>query len=88
MHHSESALLDCKALPKIELHAHLTGSISRQCLHEIWLTKRAAGETDLQDPLIEMPAGKFDYDLKTWAHESSLLSLSLSLSFSLSPFSL
>ncbi|KAL2181458.1 uncharacterized protein P884DRAFT_265915 [Thermothelomyces heterothallicus CBS 202.75] len=66
MHHSESALLDCKALPKIELHAHLTGSISRQCLHEIWLIKRAAGETDLQDPLIEMPAGKFDYDLKTF----------------------
>ncbi|KAL2156320.1 hypothetical protein VTH82DRAFT_1065, partial [Thermothelomyces myriococcoides] len=66
MHHSDSTLLDCKALPKIELHAHLTGSISRQCLHEIWLAKKEAGETNLQDPLIEMPAGKFNYDLKTF----------------------
>lgn len=51
--------------PNSQLHAHLSGSISRQCLHEIWLTKKAAGETDLQDPLIEMPPGKHDYDLKT-----------------------
>jgi adenosine deaminase len=27
--------------------------------------KQAAGETDLADPLIEMPDGKHDYDLKT-----------------------
>ncbi|KAK4154200.1 hypothetical protein C8A00DRAFT_43002 [Chaetomidium leptoderma] len=63
---SENAVLDYKALPKIELHAHLSGSISRQCLHEVWLTKKAAGETDLQDPLIEMPEGKHNYDLKTF----------------------
>ncbi|KAJ5147175.1 hypothetical protein N7526_000527 [Penicillium atrosanguineum] len=30
-----------KALPKVELHAHLSGSISRQCLHEIWKRKKA-----------------------------------------------
>jgi adenosine deaminase len=48
-----------------QLHAHLSGSISRQCLHEVWLKKKEAGETDLTDPLIEMPLGKHDYDLKT-----------------------
>ncbi|EAA27466.3 Metallo-dependent hydrolase [Neurospora crassa] len=58
--------VDHKALPKIELHAHLSGSISRQCLHEVWLKKKENGETDLQDPLIEMPLGKHDYDLKTF----------------------
>lgn len=41
-----------KALPKIELHAHLTGSISPQCLHAIWSQKRASGTAlDLDDPL-------------------------------------
>ncbi|KAI1099173.1 Metallo-dependent hydrolase [Jackrogersella minutella] len=58
--------LDFKSMPKIELHAHLTGSISRQCLHEIWEVKKAAGETDLEDPLIVMPPGRHDYDLKTF----------------------
>ncbi|KAK7737027.1 hypothetical protein SLS53_006783 [Cytospora paraplurivora] len=56
--------MDWVRLPKIELHAHLSGSISRQCLHEVWLMKKEAGETDLADPLIEMPDGKHDYDLK------------------------
>ncbi|KAF3769669.1 Metallo-dependent hydrolase [Cryphonectria parasitica EP155] len=58
--------MDWTALPKIELHAHLSGSISRRCLHEVWLKKKEAGETDLADPLIEMPDGKHDYDLKTF----------------------
>ena len=42
-----------KRLPKIELHAHLTGSITPQCLHEIW-TQRKLSEPDLalEDPLI------------------------------------
>ncbi|OTA61959.1 Metallo-dependent hydrolase [Hypoxylon sp. EC38] len=53
-------------MPKIELHAHLTGSINRQCLHEIWEVKKAAGETDLEDPLVVMPPGRHDYDLKTF----------------------
>ncbi|TPX09483.1 uncharacterized protein E0L32_009371 [Thyridium curvatum] len=63
---SPEEALDVKALPKIELHAHLSGSISRQCLHEVWLRKKAAGETDLEDPLVVMPPGKHDYDLKTF----------------------
>ncbi|KAM0250953.1 hypothetical protein ACHAQJ_008375 [Trichoderma viride] len=49
-----------------KLHAHLTGSISRQTLHEIWLTKNAAGQTDLADPLAVIPQGKHDYDLKAF----------------------
>ncbi|KAL2075591.1 hypothetical protein VTL71DRAFT_534 [Oculimacula yallundae] len=63
---SSSLEMDFVALPKIELHAHLSGSISRECLHEIWLQKKARGETSLEDPLVEMPAGKFDYDLETF----------------------
>ncbi|KAI1804280.1 Metallo-dependent hydrolase [Daldinia bambusicola] len=58
--------LDFKSMPKIELHAHLTGSISRQCLHEIWEVKKAAAETDLEDPLVVMPPGRHDYDLTTF----------------------
>ncbi|KAK6216433.1 hypothetical protein LQW54_003437 [Pestalotiopsis sp. IQ-011] len=58
--------VDFKAIPKIELHAHLSGSISRRCLHEIWLKKKAAGATDLDDPLVVMPVGKHDYDLNTF----------------------
>ncbi|KAM5501876.1 putative adenosine deaminase [Microsporum canis] len=55
-----------KALPKIELHAHLSGSITRECLREIWLRKRER-DSDLQipDPMIAMPPGKVDYSLKT-----------------------
>ncbi|EEY21651.1 adenosine deaminase [Verticillium alfalfae VaMs.102] len=58
--------MDFKALPKIELHAHLTGSVSRQTLHDIWATKHAAGTTTLDDPSIVMPAGKHDYNLETF----------------------
>ncbi|RAH65109.1 putative adenosine deaminase [Aspergillus aculeatinus CBS 121060] len=67
-----------RALPKIEasqailsdakLHAHLSGSISRQCLHEIWAQKKAQSpETfTLEDPLVAMPPGKVDYSLQTF----------------------
>ncbi|KAM0322165.1 hypothetical protein ACHAQA_009654 [Verticillium albo-atrum] len=58
--------MDFKALPKIELHAHLTGSVSRQTLHDIWAAKHAAGTTTLEDPLIVMPPGKHDYNLQTF----------------------
>ncbi|KAH7000284.1 hypothetical protein EDB80DRAFT_723615 [Ilyonectria destructans] len=58
--------MDYVALPKIELHAHLTGSISRKALHEVWLRKKNSGETDLEDPLIVMPEGKHDYNLETF----------------------
>lgn len=52
-----------------QLHAHLSGSISRQCLHDIWLRKtfiNGGDELALQDPLIEMPEDKYDYDLETF----------------------
>ncbi|KAI9667281.1 MAG: hypothetical protein M1821_000095 [Bathelium mastoideum] len=62
-----------QALPKVELHAHLTGSISRRCLHEIWL-QRKASEPDLplEDPLTAMPPAKVDYDLTRFATQSVL----------------
>jgi hypothetical protein len=45
-----------KALPKIELHAHLTGSISRKCLHNIWLQKKSRDPSfELEDPLTTIP---------------------------------
>ncbi|KAF2736033.1 Metallo-dependent hydrolase [Polyplosphaeria fusca] len=54
-------------LPKIELHAHLTGSISRACLHNIWTTRHAADPTfDLEDPLVAIPDGKVDYDINSF----------------------
>ena len=56
----------CIANPATQLHAHLTGSISRQCLHDIWQTKKARHPAfDLQDPLVAIPTGKVDYDIKT-----------------------
>ncbi|KAF5024899.1 hypothetical protein F66182_3021 [Fusarium sp. NRRL 66182] len=58
--------MDYVKLPKIELHAHLTGSISRRTLHEIWLRKKATDSTDVEDPLSVMPEGKHDYDLETF----------------------
>lgn len=49
-----------------QLHAHLTGSISRECLHEIWAMKKGQDPTlDLADPLVAIPPGKVDYDIKT-----------------------
>ncbi|OLN82703.1 Adenosine deaminase-like protein [Colletotrichum chlorophyti] len=61
-----AADMDFKALPKIELHAHLTGSISRRTLHDIWALRKQAGQTSLEDPLVQMPDGKHDYNLKTF----------------------
>ncbi|KAJ6785897.1 hypothetical protein PWT90_05538 [Aphanocladium album] len=58
--------MDYIALPKIELHAHLTGSVSRRTLHDIWRRKKDAGETDIQDPTEVMPEGKHDYNLQTF----------------------
>ena len=55
-----------KDLPKVELHAHLTGSITPQCLHEIW-TERRSKERDmaLQDPLEAMSKDK-SWDIMTF----------------------
>ncbi|MCJ1387523.1 hypothetical protein MMC18_000366 [Xylographa bjoerkii] len=56
-----------RALPKIELHAHLTGSITRQCLHEIWETTKDKDPTfTLEDPLVVLPPGKVDFDVNTF----------------------
>jgi adenosine deaminase len=52
-------------MENLQLHAHLSGSISRECLHQIWVQKKAQGQTALEDPLTEMPVGKFDYNLET-----------------------
>ncbi|KAE9987305.1 hypothetical protein EG327_003881 [Venturia inaequalis] len=53
-------------LPKIELHAHLSGSISRDCLHQIWLKKKSVDpKMQLDDPFVAIPPGKLDYDLTT-----------------------
>ncbi|KAL4977369.1 hypothetical protein BDW66DRAFT_150222 [Aspergillus desertorum] len=57
-----------KSLPKIELHAHLSGSISRQCLHEIWLRKKTRDPAfDIEDPWVVMPPGKVDFSLNTFS---------------------
>ena len=55
-----------KRLPKIELHAHLTGSITPQCLHEIW-TQRTLSEPDLalEDPLAVLFKDK-KWNIKTF----------------------
>ncbi|KAL1628087.1 hypothetical protein SLS56_006017 [Neofusicoccum ribis] len=66
MDHSAAREL-AKALPKVELHAHLSGSIDRDCLHKIWLQRKQADAAfDLQDPLDAIPPGKVDYDLNTF----------------------
>ncbi|KAH9909755.1 hypothetical protein F4778DRAFT_712559 [Xylariomycetidae sp. FL2044] len=45
----------CVALPKIELHAHLTGSISRDTLHAIWASaKEKQPDLDLEDPNVAL----------------------------------
>ncbi|KAH0341914.1 Metallo-dependent hydrolase, partial [Aureobasidium melanogenum] len=45
-----------RGIPKVELHAHLTGSISRQSLHKIWQRKKANNPSfDLEDPLTAIP---------------------------------
>ncbi|KAK0736823.1 hypothetical protein B0T21DRAFT_437484 [Apiosordaria backusii] len=62
-------MIDFKALPKIELHAHLSGSISRQTLHEVYLSKLTSHTLtppSLPDPLLAMPSGKHNYDLTTF----------------------
>lgn len=46
-----------RALPKAELHAHLSGSVSKATLHQIWTRKRASGRcTELEDPLVALGA--------------------------------
>ncbi|KAJ5247554.1 hypothetical protein N7468_002537 [Penicillium chermesinum] len=55
------------ALPKVELHAHLNGSTSRQCLHELWKRKKYINpDCSITDPLVMMPPDKVDYTLQTF----------------------
>lgn len=56
-----------KSLPKVELHAHLTGSISPSCLHQIWKQKTST-TTTLQDPTIALapPENKTHHDISTF----------------------
>lgn len=64
MKHKQGGSLMC-VVP--QLHAHLSGSISRQCLHEIWLKKKAQEPGfSIEDPWVTMPPGKVDYSLQTW----------------------
>ncbi|KAL7772896.1 hypothetical protein CFE70_002859 [Pyrenophora teres f. teres 0-1] len=56
-----------------QLHAHLTGSISRECLHDIWVAKTAQdADVQVQDPLVAIPPGKVDYDIKTYSTRAVL----------------
>ncbi|KAL8775888.1 MAG: hypothetical protein Q9194_003533 [Teloschistes cf. exilis] len=53
-----------KALPKVELHAHLSGSISRECLHDLWIEAcREQPGLTLEDPAIVLPSDKVDFDV-------------------------
>ena len=55
-----------KRLPKIELHAHLTGSIAPQCLHEIWTQRKLSEPTlALEDPLTVLSKDK-KWDIVTF----------------------
>lgn len=45
-----------RALPKVELHAHLTGSISRECLHQTWQQKKTKDPAfEMDNPLTAIP---------------------------------
>jgi adenosine deaminase len=51
------------ALPKVELHAHLSGSVGRGLLHKYWLEKRSCGQClDMEDPLVALDQQSIDID--------------------------
>lgn len=68
MDSEQADLAFTKALPKAELHAHFSGSISKQCLHDIWEKRQAQGQLlDLEDPLTAIKAGEQGFvDVKTF----------------------
>ena len=59
----------CKILPKVELHAHLTGSIDRQSLHSLWKSKQETGQLEkdvMQDPMMAIPPAAKGISIKTF----------------------
>ena len=55
-----------KALPKVELHAHLSGSVSRQTLHEIWQRRKQRDALfALEDPLTALPSPSEGVNIST-----------------------
>lgn len=57
------------SLPKIDLHAHLTGSISPQTLHQIWQQQqKRTTSNELIDPLIALapPSGQKHHNILTF----------------------
>lgn len=69
----------CRALPKIELHAHLSGSISRDFLHDIWLAKQDEC-SDLEDPLDAIRPNGVHHDVLTYVngkHEEPYFTLDI-----------
>jgi len=68
---------DCEANNQdFKLHAHLSGSVSRACLHEIWLQRKATEPgLSLEDPLVAIPEGKVDFDIKTCVCDVASLSV-------------
>ncbi|CAD0092297.1 unnamed protein product [Aureobasidium vineae] len=63
-----------KGLPKVELHAHLSGSISRKCLHNIWLRQKTKNPSfDLDDPSTAMPsAADGEIDVVRYTYKRAL----------------
>lgn len=64
-----------KALPKAEIHAHLSGSISRECMYELWLrrmgtkprdTMDSKEAYDLESPLTALNPGGNNVDITTF----------------------
>lgn len=50
-----------------QVHAHLSGSISRNCLREIWQRKKAADPAfDVMHPDEVMPPGKVDFNVNMY----------------------
>lgn len=54
MPHDKPDLAFCQRLPKVELHAHLTGSISRDVLQSIWDASPVEVQEQLERPDIAL----------------------------------
>lgn len=66
---AQPTLAFTKALPKVELHAHLTGSISITTLHDIWISRQDDTENldpDLTDPVTTIPQGQSSINVATF----------------------